>query len=327
MSGGLKRGVGLSAPFAGGAYSLLIMFYKTKQNFPTLSFKKTASGRLQFHFSRRIYREQAAVIYRGAGVNSFSLHLKELRYRALYFLFSLLSTFLTGTYYSSVLTHLICTPFSGGNSSPECTLFIWTHVTEGLYAALNVSLMYTLFFCVPALLYQFYSFFMPSCYQEERKNVNIILFFAALLLFLSIYGGFAILLPKICYFLQQFQYESKCMEIKLQARIGPAVGFLSSTFLFTVLFFQMPVLLAVGIYWQVIDCDFLKEKRRYVLFSLLLISSLLSPPDLSSQCTLAALIALFYELFLWSALFHQRWTRLVLSKRPNKPAAREWSKE
>ena len=167
--------------------------------------------------------------------------------------------------------------------------------------------MYTLFFCVPALLYQLYSFFMPSCYQEERKNVNILLFFSVLLLFLSIYGSFAILLPKICDFLQQFQYESKCMEIKLQARIGPAVGWSCNAFLFTALFFQMPVLLALAIHWQLIDCDFLKKKRRYVLFSLLLISSLLSPPDLSSQCTLAALIGLFYELFLWSALFHQRW--------------------
>ena len=245
-------------------------------------------------------------MYRETGVNSFSLHLIELRYRAFYFFFSFFSTFFTGTYYSNILTHLICTPFSLGKDQ-ECTLFISTHVTEGLYAALSVSLMYTLFFCVPALLYQLYSFFMPSCYQKERKNVNVMIFFSALLLFLSIYGGFGILLPKICYFLQQFQYESKCMEIKLQARIGPAVGWSCNAFLFTALFFQMPVLLALAIHWQVIDCDFLKKKRRYVLFSLLLISSLLSPPDLSSQCTLAALIGLFYELFLWSALFHQRW--------------------
>ena len=264
-----------------------LMFPTIKQNFP---------------------REKAAVMYRGAGVNSFSLHLIELRYRALYLLFSFISAFLTGTYYSNVLTHLICTPFSLGKDQ-ECTLFIWTHVTEGLYAALSVSFQSTLFFCLPALLYQLYSFFMPSCYQEERKNVNILIFFSGLLLFLSIYGGFAFLLPKICYFLQQFQYESKCMEIKLQARIGPAVSWSCNAFLFTALFFQMPVLLALAIHWQVIDCDFLKKKRRYVLFSLLLISSLLSPPDLYSQCTLATLIGLFYELFLWSALFHQKWGR------------------
>ena len=250
--------------------------------------------------------EKTAVIYRKTQVqNSFSLHLIELRYRAFYFLFSFFSSFFTGTYYSNVLTHLICTPFSLGKDQ-ECTLFISTHVTEGLYAALSVSLMYTLFFCVPALLYQLYSFFMPSCYQEERRNVNILLFFSFLLLLASIYGSFVILLPKIFDFLQQFQYQSRCMEIKLQARIGPAVGWSCNTFLFTALFFQMPVLLGLAIRWQIIDCDFLKKRRRYVLFSLLLISSLLSPPDLSSQCTFAALMGLFYELFLWSALLNQR---------------------
>ena len=283
------------------------MFPTTKQNF---SGEKAANGKLEFHFSKKMSTERGSAFQKRGGVNSFSLYLIELRQRALYFFFSLLSTFLTGTYYSNVLTHLICTPFSSGKDK-ECTFFIWTHVTEGLYAAVNVSLIFTLFFCVPALLYQLYSFLMPSCYQEDRKNVNIILFFAFLLLFLSIYGGFALLLPKICYFLQQFQYSSKCMEIKLQARIGPAVGWSCNAFLLTILFFQLPILLAVLLHWRIIDGDFLKKKRRYVLFSLLLISSLLSPPDLSSQCTLAALIALLYELFLWSALFHQRWIKLT----------------
>ena len=184
-------------------------------------------------------KEKTALIYKGVAVNSFSLHLVELRYRTLYFLFSLFSTFLTGTYYSNVLTHLICTPFSIGKDQ-ECTLFIWTHVTEGLYAALSVSLMYTVLFSLPQLLYQLYSFFMPSCYQQERKNVNITLFFAALLLFLSIYGGFAIVLPKIFSFLQQFQYESRSMEIKLQPVSGLQWVFFLMLFYLRLFSFKRP---------------------------------------------------------------------------------------
>ncbi len=187
----------------------------------------------------------------GAQRTLFSLHFRELRCRGAYFLFSLCVTFLVGTFYSSPLTHLICTPFSFGKEK-ECCLFIFTDVTEGLYAAVDVSLMYALCFCAPLFFYQVYSFLMPSCYQGERVTVNLFLFSAAVLFFIILYTAFFFLLPKICTFLQQFQYSSKCMEIKLEARIAPAVRWCCTAFLFTAFFFQMPVLLALLLNWGVI---------------------------------------------------------------------------
>ena len=253
----------------------------------------------------------ATAVYGGEKRTIFTLHLMEMRYRAFYFVFSLCVTFLTGTFYCSALTHLICTPFLFGKEK-ECVLFICTHVTEGLYAAVDVSIMYTFFFCAPLLIYHFYSFFIPSCYQREQSAVHFILFSAAALFLISLYAAFFFFLPKICTFLQQFQYESKYMEIKLEARIGPAVRWSCTVFLFTALFFQIPLFFLLLLNWGIIDCQFLKEKRRYAAFCLLLMSSLLSPPDVSSQCALAFSAFFFYELFLWWALFHRRWERSLL---------------
>ncbi len=243
---------------------------------------------------------------RGRDTTFFSLHLKELRYRAFYFFFSFCTAFLLGTCYASPLTHLLCTPFFSAREKQPFS-FIFTHVTEGLYAAVDVSFMYTLCFCIPFFIYQVYSFFLPSCYQGQRRSINFILCCAAALFLISLYTAFVFLLPKICNFLQQFQYESKCMEIKLEARIAPAVRWCSSAFLFTAIFFQIPLLLALLISWGVVEYKFLQEKRKYVFFSLLLISSFFSPPDVSSQCALALGGYMSYELFLWSALFHQQW--------------------
>ena len=241
-------------------------------------------------------------------LSTFSLHLMELRYRALYLFFSFSCTFFISTLNSSALTYLISTPYSFAKEK-ECVSFIFTNITEGFYAALNVSLMCTFFFFLPVLIYQFYSFLIPSCYQGERENFNLIIFSAFFLFLLSLYIAFAFLLPKICAFLEQFQYQSKSMEIKLQARIGPAVRWSCNAFIFTAIFFQTPVLLALLYNWGIVDCNFLEEKRKYVFFSLLLISSFLSPPDFYSQLALALGAFFIYELFLWSVLFHQKWIR------------------
>ena len=238
-----------------------------------------------------------------------SIKLTEARYRAFYLFFSLALAFLSSTFYCNALTHLICTPFS---FNKERTLFIFTHVTEGLYAAVDVSIMSTLFFCMPLLIYQLYSFFVPSCHEKERSTLNIFLFLAAFLFLSSLYLAFTLFLPKICVFLQQFQFSSGCMEIKLEARIGPAVRWCCTTFLFTAIFFQIPLFLSLLLKWQVINCHFLGKKRKQVFFFILLTSSLLSPPDVSTQCSLAVGAFFLYELFLWFALFYHSWQNSTL---------------
>lgn len=243
--------------------------------------------------------------FKGNVKDLFSLHLLELRYRATYFLLSFSGTFFMGTQESTPLTHLLCTPFS--SKGDECSQFIFTQVTEGFYATLEVSFICALCFCVPLMAYHLYCFFIPSCYQGERQKINLVFFFVLLFFLCSLFVAYALVLPKICAFLRQFQYESRCMEIKLEARIAPAIRWSCTTFLVTAAFFQAPILFILLLKWGLIKDSFLGEKRKYALFSLLLILSLISPPDVTSQCVLATMGCVVYESFFWSALFYHRW--------------------
>ena len=245
------------------------------------------------------------------------LHMLELRYRVFYLLLSLVFTFLCATSYSTSLTHLICTPFSPGmefNSK-----FIFTHVTEGLYATLQVSFMCTLLFCVPLCIYHAYSFFVPSCYQGERAIVNLIVLSIVFLFFLTLLVAFLFLLPKICAFLQQFQYQGKCFEIKLEARIGPAVHWSCTAFFLLAFLFQTPVFFFLFLRLGVIQHSFLRERRKYALFSFLLIAAFLSPPDVSGQCAFTVAGCALYELGVWCSLFHHNWLHQPSIKRRSFP--------
>lgn len=237
----------------------------------------------------------------------FSLHLLELRLRALYTLFSFFITFFLGTLYSTPLTHLICLPFSKNtDTAGQGCFFIFTHVTEGLYAALEASLLSSLLFFIPLATYQIYSFLIPSFYRRERKVVCWVLFFVLILFLISICVAFSIVLPKMCAFLQQFQYQSKSIEIKLQARIAPAVRWSSTILLITIFFFQVPVLFFL-LCKGGLPPHTLSKNRKYAWFSLLLAASLLSPPDVYSQFALATIGCSLYEFLFWSALLYKGW--------------------
>lgn len=240
----------------------------------------------------------------------FSLHLLELRFRAFYTLFSFFITFLLGTFYSTPLTHLICIPFSeNADTATQGCFFIFTHVTEGLYAALEASSLCSVLFFIPLATYQIYSFLIPSFYRRERKVVCWILFFALILFLISICVAFFIVLPKMCAFLQQFQYQSKSIEIKLQARIAPAVRWSTTILLITISFFQIPVLFIILCILSRggLPPHILSKNRKYAWFLLLLSASLLSPPDVYSQFALATIGCSLYEVLFWCALLYKSW--------------------
>ena len=236
----------------------------------------------------------------------FSLHLLELRYRVLYVLISFLFTFLVGTFYSAPLTHLICIPLCF--ASPEMgtsSFFIFTELTEGLYAAIQVDFICALYLSFPVLIYQLYCFFIPSCFCGEQRKINWVLFYIALLFLISFFFACQFVLPKICLFLQEYQYESKCIQIKLQARIAPAIRWSCTLFFFCTAFFQIPILFKL--ICRKGTTAFLIRNRRTAAFLFLVAASFFSPPDISIQCVLASLGCTTYELFICYALINQCW--------------------
>ncbi len=237
------------------------------------------------------------------------LHVVELRLRAAYFLASLLCTFLLCTLHSVQLMYLICAPFSAGDQHSRFS-FIFTHLTEALYTTVNLSLGISLSLSIPVMIYQCWCFLMPSCYGRERELSRWFLLAIAFFFLISIFLAYSWILPKIAVFLQQFQLENKCMEIKLEARIAPAVHWSFTGALVLALLFQIPPFFVLFLHMGLVNAPLLRNVRRYAFFSLLLMASLLSPPDVWSQCVCACAGVILYECLHWCALFQEQWCQL-----------------
>ena len=190
-------------------------------------------------------------------------------------------------------------------SGPDAT-FIYTNVTEAFYATLEAIITLSIVFTFPILIYQLWCFLMPSRYSRERLHFNKctlqLLFYVTFFLWLIIWC----LLPQICQFLHLFAVKQGALEITNQARIAPYLSWVLSTVLTLLLASFTPVCLYFCLKMGWLSKGFLVENRRTTAYLLLILSALISPPDLWSQLTLSLCLFVFFECAMWLYLYKAR---------------------
>lgn len=127
-------------------------------------------------------------------------HIAEIKLRFIYCVFSFILTILVSYLFQYELLYLITRPFLELQQK-----FIFVELTEALYTIIRVCFFTSLILIIPFIMYQFWSFFIPSCYFSERTSINNFLFFFFILLILEILCVYFLIFPKICEFLSSFQ--------------------------------------------------------------------------------------------------------------------------
>ena len=265
-----------------------------------------------------------------------SSHFLEIRLRILYLVLSLILTLLTSYYYQFEILYIIGRPFLNLDKK-----FILIDLTEAFYTILKISGIISFFLILPFFVYHFWSFYIPSRYNFERKSINKFSVCFFFMLFIELLVLYFFIFPKICEFLLNFDiislknslsttdenlssgsflqnkkeinqfvlhdiyteleqgiYDTKKTPafLELTARLQSYVK-LSTRFYFIMLtIFQIPFLVVLLYYHNIIDCFILCKFRKFFLFSSLLISAFISPPDIISQSLVAIFLFFFYEI-------------------------------
>jgi Sec-independent protein secretion pathway component TatC len=92
--------------------------------------------------------------------------------------------------------------------------------------------------------------------------------------------------------------------LELTARLESYVNLSIRFYVIMLTLFQIPFLVVILYYRNIIDCYILCKIRKFFLFSSLLISAFISPPDILSQCIITILLFFFYEFLIFIGLFH-----------------------
>lgn len=164
--------------------------------------------------------------------------------------------------------------------------------------ALMMSFMGGLVIGFPFIFYQIWAFLKPGLKVGEKKMAKGIVFYVSLLFFLGISFGYFVVAPLSIQFFGSYQISS---EIRNDFTISSYMSMILSTVFYTGLFFLLPVMTYLLTKIGILSPKFLIKYRKHAIVGILILSAIITPPDIISQVIVSIPIFILYEIGIFIA--------------------------
>ena len=145
----------------------------------------------------------------------------------------------------------------------------------------------------PYIFYQIWAFLKPGLKLNEKKISKGIVFYVSLLFFLGILFGYFVVAPLSIQFFGSYQISS---QIRNDFTISSYMSMILSTVFYTGLFFLLPVITYLMTKVGVLSPEFLIKYRKHAIVGILILSAIITPPDIISQVIVSIPIFILYEI-------------------------------
>lgn len=161
-----------------------------------------------------------------------------------------------------------------------------------------VSFTIGLILGAPYLLWEFWKFFKPALKPSERKYTSGIVFTTSMLFFIGVAFGYYVLAPLSVNFFINFQLTE---HIQNNFTMQSYVSFISTLALASGVVFELPLIVFFLAKLGLITSDFLKKYRKHAVIVILILASVITPPDIMSQILLTIPVYFLYEVGIFIA--------------------------
>ena len=155
-----------------------------------------------------------------------------------------------------------------------------------------ISIVAGFILAFPYILWEIWRFVKPAMYDNEKAYSKGGVFISTMLFLVGILFSFFLIVPLTVNFLGTYQVsQSVTNQISLSSYISTVV---SVTFAVGIVF-ELPILVYFLTKVGVITPDFLKRNRKYMFVILLILSAIITPPDMFSQVLVVVPLIVLYE--------------------------------
>ena len=219
-------------------------------------------------------------------------HLEELRWRILWSLLALVlcsvGAFFVVTYLDVI--GLLKRPIEPYLENGE---LVFLAVTDPLFITFKVAVAIGFVVASPIIFYHVWTFLSPALLQKERRAIVPALYLGLILFAAGVALAYFAALPFTIEFMMNFQTES--LEPMITA--ADYFSFVVKLLLAFGVVFEMPVVFSVLAAIGLVSSKFLKEKRRYAVAALVVLSAVITPGDaITATAILLGPLLLLYEL-------------------------------
>lgn len=167
------------------------------------------------------------------------------------------------------------------NMGGQVSFLIWTCITVGFIAGF------------PFILWEIWKFISPALYETEKKYAKAFIIVSSLLFFLGVLFGYYIITPLSVYFFGSFSASS---EIVNEFNLESYTSMIKTSSIACGLLFELPIFIYFLTKLGLVTPSFLRKYRKYALIIVLILSAIITPPDIISQVIVAIPIMVLYEI-------------------------------
>ena len=233
----------------------------------------------------------------------FISHLTELRQRLINSIIFLAILFVCCYIFSDHIYGFLVEPYANAvkDDGTERRLF-FTALQETFLTYLKVSFFAAFFATSPFILIQIWKFIAPGLYKHEKKAIMPYLILTPILFFLGGMLVYYLIMPLAIKFFLSFESTgaSTNLPIQLEAKVNEYLSLVMKLIFAFGISFQLPVVLSLLARIGVVDSDFLRTRRKYVVVIIFAAAAILTPPDPITQIGLAIPLLILYELSIFS---------------------------
>lgn len=161
---------------------------------------------------------------------------------------------------------------------------IWTSIWAGFILAF------------PYILYEMWKFISPGLYDKERKSSRGFIVIASLLFFIGVLFGYYVVAPLSINFLGSYTVSD---EVFNDIDLSSYISTVRAAVIACGLIFELPIIIYFLTKIGLVTPEILKKYRKIALVIVLILSAIITPPDIASQIVVAVPILILYQISIY----------------------------
>ncbi len=166
------------------------------------------------------------------------------------------------------------------------SIHIWTSITIGFIIAF------------PYILWEIWRFIKPALHDNERKYSRSFILVGSFLFFIGVLFGYYIIAPFSVKFLGGYTLIPG-NDFEAKPTIASYIALLRSVVIAGGLIFELPIIIYFLTKVGLVTPQFLKTYRKHALVIVLIISAIITPPDIASQVVVAIPVLFLYQISIY----------------------------
>ena len=157
---------------------------------------------------------------------------------------------------------------------------------------IKVSMLSGFILAFPYIIWEFWCFVRPALYNSEATKVKLIVFISSLLFFTGILFGYYVIAPMSVNFLGSYQVSA---NVANQISLTSFISTVCTVCLANGIIFELPVIVYFLARSGLITPDLMRTYRKHAIVGTLILSAIITPPDITSQILVSLPIIILYE--------------------------------